>query len=172
MREISLTQGKVTLVDGEDYEWLLGWKWHAWREPKSGLFYAKSSILYDEKRRPISMARLLMNPAKGQLVDHRDRNTLNNQRLNLRICDYSENAMNKIHPRNGSHFRGVYFISDKLKKPFRTYLKFRGVHYQGGYHATAEEAALAYDKLVMKHCPDFGVLNHCPEFGPEYGFML
>jgi len=31
--------------------------------------------------------------------------------------------------------------------------------YRGGFHATAKEAALAYDQLVKKYCPDFGILN-------------
>lgn len=28
-REIPLTQGLVTIVDAEDYEWLMQWKWYA-----------------------------------------------------------------------------------------------------------------------------------------------
>lgn len=161
MKEIPLTQDKVTLVDDVDFEWLSSWKWYAWREPKSGLFYAHaSSKIYQGNwsAKPLSMSRLLLQPSKRQLVDHRDRDTLNNQRLNLRLCDRSENNLNRLHPRKGQ-FRGVFLVRRDLTKPFRAVFRFRGVQYQGGYHATEEEAARAYDDLVIRHCPKFGLLN-------------
>jgi hypothetical protein len=161
MKEIPLTQDKVTLVDDADFDWLSSWKWYAWREPTSGLFYAHaSSKIYrgNWSARPLSMSRVLMQPTNGQLVDHRDRDTLNNQRCNLRLCDRSENNLNRLHPRKGQ-YRGVFLVKGCPKRPFHARLSFRGVRYYGGYHATAEGAAKAYDELVNKHCPEFGLLN-------------
>ena len=39
-KEIPLTQGKVALVDVEDYDYLMQWKWQADKH-KNGRFYAK-----------------------------------------------------------------------------------------------------------------------------------
>jgi len=161
MKEIQLTQGKVTFVDDKNFEWLNEWKWYAWREPKSGLFYAKaSSRIYsgDWSAKPLSMARLIIQAAKGKLVDHRDRNTLNNQRSNLRLCDFSQSNLNRTQPRK-HQFRGVQRINANLKRPYRALFKFRGIQHNGGYHTSPEEAALAYDELVKRYCPDFGILN-------------
>lgn len=45
----------------------------------------------------------------GKIVDHRDRNTLNNQKYNLRAVNYSLNNYNteRIRKNNKSDFRGV-----------------------------------------------------------------
>ncbi len=43
-RLIYLTQGQVTLVDTEDYEWISQWKWRAKRNPRSGNFYAVRGV--------------------------------------------------------------------------------------------------------------------------------
>lgn len=44
---------------------------------------------------PIALHRFLMNAKNGEIVDHADRNTLNNQRGNLRICSKQQNSFNK-----------------------------------------------------------------------------
>jgi hypothetical protein len=45
---------------------------------------------------------------KGKIVDHKDGDTLNNTRGNLRVCGHSENNMNKrLAKNNTSGVRGV-----------------------------------------------------------------
>jgi hypothetical protein len=43
----------------------------------------------------VMLHRFLLNPSKEQLVDHKDLNTYNNKKSNLRICNKSENNMNR-----------------------------------------------------------------------------
>jgi hypothetical protein len=87
MREIFLTQDKIALVDDEDFEYLNQWKWCA--NKGSNTFYAMRSG-------GIMMHRVLLNLSFGdkRVVDHIDRNGLNNQRKNIRVVTCSENYRN------------------------------------------------------------------------------
>lgn len=55
--------------------------------------YIKIEVQYKNKN--MSLARRIMNPPKGLVVDHIDRNSLNNKRSNLKICTIKENNQNK-----------------------------------------------------------------------------
>lgn len=89
-KEIQLTQGKVTLVDDEDYEWLSQWKWCA-KDGRNGNFYAFRA----SKNKSTYMHRLILDTPKGKVTDHINGNGLDNRRINLRICSYRENSHNK-----------------------------------------------------------------------------
>ncbi len=97
--EITLTQGMVALVDAEDYEALNAFKWYAHKE--SNLFYAVRNS------NSIRMHRVIMRASDQEEVDHRNRNGLDNRKVNLRIANRSQNAANSrvVHGKSG--FRGV-----------------------------------------------------------------
>lgn len=94
MKKIKLTQNKYTLVDNADYANLNQYKWYAHKE--RGSFYAIRKTYYANKRITFSMHRQILGLKKGDKHqgDHRDHNTLNNQRYNLRISTVSQNQMN------------------------------------------------------------------------------
>src|SRR5688572_4947824 len=108
MKEIPLTQGKVALVDDEDYEWLNRWKW-TFQECKSGNGYA---VRYSRGRREY-MHRLVLNAPTGTEIDHvATGDTLNNQRTNLRVCTRAQNLANRnIGKNNTSGYKGVRKLS-------------------------------------------------------------
>ncbi len=57
----------------------------------------------------IVLERMLVRPLqKGELVDHINRNKLDNRRSNLRLADKSINAINTAFRGNKSGYRGVY----------------------------------------------------------------
>jgi hypothetical protein len=91
MKEIKLSQGKVALVDDEDFEYLNQFKWHASGNSKY-TYYA----MHRNKDRNLLMHRIIMNTPDNLEVDHIDHNGLNNQRLNLRNCSHSENIKNML----------------------------------------------------------------------------
>ncbi len=97
--EIALTRGKVALVDPEDYDTLNDFKWYAHKE--SNLFYAVRNS------NSIRMHRVIMQASDQEEVDHRNRNGLDNRKVNLRIANRSQNAANSrvVHGKSG--FRGV-----------------------------------------------------------------
>src|SRR3990167_10308366 len=91
MKEIKLTQGKITLVDDEDFEYINQWKWHVIKNKKQTHFYAQRS----ENGKSIRMHRVIMKTPHNKDVDHIDHNGLNNQKNNLRNCTTQENIRNR-----------------------------------------------------------------------------
>src|SRR5690348_9141568 len=101
MKTIALTHGLEAKVDDEDFERLSQFKWYAAKNKH--LWYARRGVyIGDGEMRMLGMHRFIMNAVPGQVVDHRDGNTLNNQKSNLRFCTYTQNNVNKIPKRNGS----------------------------------------------------------------------
>lgn len=132
MREIPLTRGMVALVDDEDYDWLILKKWHAnWQRTN---FYAVSSD-------HILMHRLIMKPPKFYQIDHINRKTLDNQKINLRVVGNAENCLNKNKPRSGISYRGMEFA-----KPWRVRV-WTGIYTRRhiGVYRTKEEAQEAFN---------------------------
>ncbi len=68
MREIELTQGKVALVDDEDYDYLSQFNWYARKDGQT--FYA----LRKDKQRTVLMHRVILRPDVGMESDHIDGN--------------------------------------------------------------------------------------------------
>jgi hypothetical protein len=92
MREINLSQGKIALVDDEDYYSLLsaGQIWSSYRNHR--IFYAVRAIRRPDGRRTTEKmhraiyALMLGRPLlTGEKVIHVDKDGLNNQRSNLRL---------------------------------------------------------------------------------------
>ncbi len=108
-REIPLTQGKVALVDAEDYEELSRFKWHAQRN-KSTYYAVRNGRRLDGKRCAVLMHRVIIDPPAGMLVDHISRDGIDNRRSNLRVCSIAENNRNRASKRGASsRFLGVHW---------------------------------------------------------------
>ena len=91
-------------------------------------------------------------------VDHRDVDSLNNRRQNLRPATIAQNTRNqKLKKNNSSGFKGVHFPKDK--KRWMAYITYEWKRRHIGYYDTAEEAARAYDVQATKLFGDFARLN-------------
>jgi hypothetical protein len=156
-KEIPLTQGKVAIVDDCDFEWLNQWKWLAHNNHNLN-WYAKRTDYHGGLRKEvIIMHRLIIGAEKGQYVDHKDRDGLNNQRGNLRFCTKAQNAQNmELGSRNTSGFKGV---SRDHGKQWRATIRENNRQYRIGHFPTALEAALAYDVAAKRLHGEFARLN-------------
>jgi len=159
MKEIKLTQGKVALVDDEDYEHLSRFKWYASRAKNN--FYAtrRGRPGLGEKRTTIFMHRIIIGTPENLDTDHEDGNTLNNQRYNLRSCTRAENDHNRRgYKANVSGYKGVT-RSRRLHNPWRATIKFKNKTTPLGNYKTKEEAALAYNEKASELFGKFAYLN-------------
>ena len=106
----------------------------------------------------VSLANFIMNDYEN-IYDHIDRNPLNNQRDNLRICTHNQNLSNQG-PRFGRQYKCIYY-SDKSRK-WTAYIKIQYKKYHLGSFKTEIEAAEAYNKAAIKHFGEFACLNIIP----------
>lgn len=154
MKLIKLTQGQYAIVDDVDYTWLNQWKWYA--ANFRGHFYAARK----RKGRMIYMTREILGLGRKdkRQVDHRDHNTLNNRRANIRICSHRQNLMNRKSVSNtSSQFKGVCWL--KIDKRWQAAISIKGKTSYLGYFVREEEAALAYDIAATKEYGEFARLN-------------
>lgn len=98
MKEIPLSQGKVALVDDEDYLLLASFKWTASvhkdgrRRDGKEKWYAIRRPTVDVKRKIVYMHRFITTCPCDLVVDHLDGDGLNNQRANLQCVTQYENT--------------------------------------------------------------------------------
>jgi hypothetical protein len=156
-KEIILTQGKVAIIDDDDYEYLNQWKWFA--NNKNGKFYVVRNITVSKnKQSSIFMHRFIMKPNKGMIIDHLDGNPLNNQKSNLRICTHAENMRNsKISINNKSGYKGVSYQEDRNN--YRAQIKFNNKKINIGDFIDPIDAARAYNAAALKYHGEFANLN-------------
>lgn len=154
MKEIQLTQGKVALVDDEDYAHLLTIKWWA-DHSGGGIYYARGTI----GGKQIRMHRYILGITDPKIdVDHKDRDTLNNQRDNLRTCTRTQNNHNiPALSTNTSGYKGVSW--SKGMKKWTAQIRILGKIRNLGYFDDKISAAMAYDEMAALHHGEFAILN-------------
>lgn len=154
-KRIALTQGKFTIVDDKDFEWLSQWKWHA--EKANTCWYAARNIS-GQPGKKLRMHRAILNPPPGMEGDHINRDGLDNRRCNLRICTTSQNHMNTRKQRRSSgRYKGVSWAPSKQK--WQAEITCRGERHWLGRFDDDCEAARAYNAAALKHFGEFAHLN-------------
>jgi hypothetical protein len=154
MKEIPLTQGKVALVDDEDYDRVMSMcKWQAIYS--DGHWYAQGI----QGGKHILMHRVLMDVNERYiLVDHVNNDGLNNCRGNLRRCSPSQNMMNKIGKRNSiCGYKGV--VKHPKRRRYEAAIRLQGKRIYIGKFDTPEQAALAYDAKALELFGEFAKTN-------------
>lgn len=162
MREILLTQGKIALVDDEDFDRVNQYKWYAQKHPANGRWYARRNESIAGTRTSLQMHRVIMGLEYGdpRQVDHKDReNTLDNRRQNLRVT-LGQNPQNQgLHKDNTSGFKGVTW--SKHAKRWQSQIRANDKEiFLGRFPADAPElAAMAYDEAALSRFGEFAVTN-------------
>jgi len=149
---ITLTRGKVAVIDAADLEIISPYRWSARKDRNT--WHAMSS-------KSVQMHVLILNPPPGMVTDHRDGDGLNNRRSNLRPATLSQNHQNRIHIGNGrpksSKYRGVFWF--KASRKWGACIMLNQHNHHLGLFTNEEEAALAYDEAARKLFGEFARPN-------------
>jgi hypothetical protein len=148
--EIHLTQGRVAIVDKEDFEWAAQFKWH-WVSTGCRSGYAVRSV----KRKGIKYSQYLHREITkriaeipdGKVVDHINRNSLDNRRENLRVVTKKENNRN----RGGVGEPYFHYRSKNKNRPWEMKIWINGKSkYLGAFES--KEAGLCAWQTSTKPC--------------------
>ena len=154
MKEIQLTQGKVALVDDEDFEYLNQWKWYVTK---------RNYVRRSKENETLYLHRIILNVKdKNIFIDHVNMNKLDNRKINLRICNRSQNGMNRNKTSlNSSGYKGVVF--DIRRKKYYAKIKVNQKIIFLGYYINCIDAARAYNQAAQKYHGEFAKLNVIPK---------
>jgi hypothetical protein len=150
-KQIPLTKGQFALVDDADYNQLIQFRWLY-----SPHGYAMRTYTKNKRRYFIQMHREIMNAQPGELVDHIDRDRLNNTRSNLRIVDRSQNMWNR-NPNKTSAvaYKGV----SKHVRGYHARIRVRGQRIHLGYFDDPRLAAQVYDAAARFFFGEYAHIN-------------
>lgn len=147
MAQIKLTRSKYALVDDRDLELVNQRTWH----------YSRLGYAMSNSKDKLSMHRFIMGIPKGG-IDHINRDGLDNRRVNLRLCNQSQNTMNSPkRTTNKSGFKGVSW--DKRSKKWVVTLTKNYKHLWGGLFDDKLKAAKRYNEFAKFHFGEFAYLN-------------
>lgn len=158
-RWIPLTKGKWVLVDEDDFDSLSKYLWMVCiNKKKSG-----KTVLYASREE--GGKRIFMHHAvfgSKTLIDHINRNGLDNRKANLRMATNSQNNANKsLQSNNTSGYKGVCW--DKSRKKWIVQIKLNGKRVFYKRYEDLNEAISSYNKTALIIFKDFVYLNPFPE---------
>lgn len=145
--ELSISRGKYTaLIDSDDIELVNQYRWHI------------TSKGYVENHIVGMLHRLIMKASKDKVVDHINRNPLDNRKSNLRLCYKAENCRNRKKQLNTSGYKGVNWNNHR-KGAWIAHICFKYRDYNLGRFKDVFHAAMARDIWAKELHGEYADLN-------------
>jgi hypothetical protein len=161
-RRIYLGEGKYTILDSADYYWLRDYSWYL--TGKNGKFYvARVEEVANTRIKIKSMQRDIINARKGELVDHRNNNPMDNRSANLRLATREQNVWHRSKMRSYSTSKYIGVCRVKARNRWLATLLFRGKQIWIGRFENEIDAAKAYDKAAKKYFGEFAPTPNFPD---------
>jgi hypothetical protein len=138
---IPLGHGKFTLVDDDDYE---KFSRHTWCITSEG--YASRTSLH----KVIYLHREVIKAKAKSVVDHLNRNRLDNRKENLRVCSQGQNIQRrgKFKKASTSKYKGVHW--NESRKRWIAQIVIQNKNIRLGRFKDEIEAAKAYDRRALE----------------------
>lgn len=151
--KIPLSRGMFAEIWVSDFELVKNFTWAVYRGANT--WYASTNITKEDgTKTQNSMHRLIMGNPENSIVDHEDRNGLNNRRDNLRICTKQENARNANLAKNSSS--GVKGVSwNKNRNYWEAHISVNQKKIHLGCFHDLKEATAARLKAEQEIDPEF-----------------
>lgn len=155
---------KKIIVDDELFEYLNQFKWYS---SCRGYAYRYSKEINGKQKKPRIHREIMKDEInnsvnKGLVVDHINKNKLDNRRINLRLVTQSINCLNRRKSKNNtSGYIGVSInrTKSKIKKDgsytyWTSWIATVGINHKQkriGYFKTAKEASVARQKYLINN---------------------
>lgn len=143
------------LIDTEDIEKVKKYCWYAHFSKSTNSYYADTTYKKNRKNITLRMHRIIANCPENLEVDHRNHNTLDNRKENLRVCTHSENSQNLKGAAKNNRFskvRGVSFHKSTRKWQVDIGINYKKV-YIGLFNSIeeAEKASIEARQRLMPY---------------------
>ena len=148
---VTVADGRSFVIDEQDFPVIAKRSWH---------ITAQGYVATDIDRKLVKLHNMLLNPAGTELVDHINRNKLDNRRENLRKCTKQQNCFNQsLRCTNSSGFKGVVF--DKRRNVYYSRIMHNGITHHLGTFKTDDivSAAKAYNQKALELFGEYAFLN-------------
>jgi len=156
-RRIYLGEGIWSILEQDDYYRLKDFKWVVYGNGRN-LYAVRLKLVGAKQTTLLSMHREIMQPRDDRVVDHKNCNSLDNRRSNLRFATHAENMHNRRKRKNAtSQYVGVFFRKDSSKWVSKIMIGRKRI--QLGRYDSEIEAARAYDEGARKYHGEFARLN-------------
>jgi AP2 domain/HNH endonuclease len=151
---IPLTRKQNAIVDTADYEWLMQWNWFANWCPSNKRFYATRR----NGSGKLGMARAILQCQPDKEPDHKNHDTLDNRRQNLRTATRSQNMRNvKRCSTNMSGYKGVRW--HKSDDKWSADITHKGKRIHLGTFTSKDQAIRMRDQAARKYHGAFAIFN-------------
>jgi len=144
---------RYAIVDPEDYQKIVQDDWQLYDNHNSKYYAVRI-----EDCKIVFMHRQIMGNPVGKVIDHRNREGLDNRKSNLRLATRSQNNCNRGRLKNGSSkYRGV--SRSKKRRKWRAGINYNGIYKHLGFFENEEDTARAYDEAAKIYHGEFATLN-------------
>jgi len=143
---------RYAIVDPEDYEKIAVDDWQLYNNHNCKYYAARI-----EDCKIVFMHRQIMGNPAGKVIDHRNREGLDNRKSNLRLATHSQNNCNRKQIQGSSKYRGVNYV--KNRKKWRAAINYNRIYKHLGFFENEEDAARAYDEAAKIYHGEFATLN-------------
>jgi hypothetical protein len=150
-------KGYTLIVDKEDEPRVKSLAWQL-SPSKSGRMHFTNGFVG-------RLSRWLVDAPDDMHVDHRNGNTLDNRKSNLRVCTHQQNQWNRKRAPGVSRFKGVAHWKNGLNgRVWRARIEKDGQRHFLGDFPTQLAAALAYDAAAIELFGEFAAPNFPERF--------